>query len=245
MHRSKAVPGFTLIELSIVMVILGLLIGGIMAGKSLIRASGLRSVIKERDVFATATGTFQERYNALPGDMPNAYSYWHTLGIAGCMTDTTVAGGCNGNGNGYVDHAGNEGSRFWMHLSFAGLIPGSYSGLPVDVNGFGVVTPASKLAPNTWAATSNSTTSQASDYFGVSNVELGLWLILGTPYPDVFMSGSKVTNGEAWSIDRKIDDGRATTGTMLSGYGDNGTDYYNVGTLGANAVDGLLFFKIE
>lgn len=63
---------FSLVELSIVLVILGLLVGGILAGQSLIRASELRAVTSEQARIVTAIQAFRDKYFALPGDMRNA-----------------------------------------------------------------------------------------------------------------------------------------------------------------------------
>ena len=67
---------FSLVELSIVLVILGLLVGGILSGQSLIRAAQLRSVTADYTRFVTAVNTFRDKYFALPGDMTNAQSVW-------------------------------------------------------------------------------------------------------------------------------------------------------------------------
>lgn len=64
--------GFSLVELSIVLVILGLLTGGILAGQSLIRAAELRSVTTEYGRWVTAMHSFRDKYMAIPGDMRDA-----------------------------------------------------------------------------------------------------------------------------------------------------------------------------
>ncbi len=64
--------GFTLIELSIVLVIIGLIVGGVLVGQDLIHAAALRAVISEKDRFSAAIYTFQGKYGYLPGDFPNA-----------------------------------------------------------------------------------------------------------------------------------------------------------------------------
>ena len=131
--------GFTLIELSIVLVIIGLIVGGILTGQSLIRQAELQSILADVNKFSTAAFTFQGKYAALPGDMPNATSYWGinpncSTGGAGTGTET-----CNGNGNGLIDMMAPDNScceygtsmeqfLFWQHLGNAGLIPGQFSG---------------------------------------------------------------------------------------------------------------------
>ena len=68
--------GFSLVELSIVLVILGLLTGGILAGQNLIRAAELRSVTTQFQNYHAAVMTFRDKYFALPGDMANAEDFW-------------------------------------------------------------------------------------------------------------------------------------------------------------------------
>lgn len=77
--------GFSLVELSIVLVILGLLTGGILSGQSLIRAAELRSVVTDIQQIQTSIYSFRDRYMALPGDMKDATDFWG------------IAGGSNGN----------------------------------------------------------------------------------------------------------------------------------------------------
>ena len=73
---SSSSSAFTLVELSIVLVIIGLLVGGVLSGKSLIRASELRAVASEFSYYKIAIGNFKDKYSALPGDMRNAVTYW-------------------------------------------------------------------------------------------------------------------------------------------------------------------------
>ena len=109
-HAYKA-SGFSLVELSIVLVILGLLVGGVLTGQSLIRAAELRSVTTEYGKYSTAIRAFKDKYFALPGDMTNAIAFW---GPAPDCADTATTAGtgtqtCNGDGNNNI-YAGKEGS---------------------------------------------------------------------------------------------------------------------------------------
>ncbi len=67
---------FTLIELSIVLVIISLIVGGVIGGKSLIQATKIQGVIAEMDALRTAWHTFSLQYDAMPGDMRDAEDYW-------------------------------------------------------------------------------------------------------------------------------------------------------------------------
>lgn len=112
--------GFTLLELSIVMVIIGLIIGGITVGQDLVRAAEIGAVVNEANKYKVAFNTFKLKYNAVPGDMDNAQSYWTSCIDAGADT-------CNGDGNGKVETS-KETRRGWQHLSLSEIIPGQYTG---------------------------------------------------------------------------------------------------------------------
>ncbi len=131
---------FSLVELSIVLVILGLLTGGILAGQSLIRAAEVRSVGTDYNRYVAATQTFRDKYMAIPGDMNNATRFWtRQVNASHCVTNSAAAvstpGTCDGNGDGNVygwsPNASESGEsfQFWRQLALAGLVEGSYTGL--------------------------------------------------------------------------------------------------------------------
>ena len=68
--------GFTLIELSIVIVIIGLIVAGVVGGQTLVKQAKLRSIITDVQKTQTIINTFFLEYGAMPGDMPNASNYW-------------------------------------------------------------------------------------------------------------------------------------------------------------------------
>lgn len=88
-YRSK--NGFTLVELSIVLVIIGLVIGGVLAGKELLKSAEVRKSISTLEQTASAVNTFKIKYGCLPGDCTNTTSLFSTLSS-------------NGNGNGRIDN---------------------------------------------------------------------------------------------------------------------------------------------
>jgi len=116
--------GFTLIELSIVLVIIGLLVGGILVGRDLIKAATNRRVISQVQATQTAISTFRLKFNGLPGDMVNATDYF--------------ADAVNGNGDSYISEntgmAVFEGSNLWNQLADAGLVTGNHPPVIVDYN---------------------------------------------------------------------------------------------------------------
>src|ERR1035441_2116364 len=146
--------GFTLLELSIVLVIIGFLVGGVVAGVELIQAARLNKVMTDMRKVLTAGNTVQNKYDGLPGDISNATYYW---GAAGTPTNTwggcysivgTGTQTCDGNGDGQIWYGGGpyaEPYRFWQHLSLAGLIEGSYNGVDGSDGSNGYSTPGTNV----------------------------------------------------------------------------------------------------
>ena len=105
--------GFTLVEIAIVLVIIGLLLGGILKGQEMITQAKIKNVIADMSGVSAAMYGYQDRYKALPGDDK----------LANRWTSATV-----GNGDGIVAGkwtAGTEALAFWDHLRLAGFISGS------------------------------------------------------------------------------------------------------------------------
>jgi prepilin-type N-terminal cleavage/methylation domain-containing protein len=223
--------GFSLVELSIVLVILGLLTGGILSGQSLIRAAELRSVATEYQQHTTAVQSFRDKYMSLPGDMNNATAFWGKDNAA-CPTHTgTTAtnGVCNGNSNGLLDVTGvanghTESFQSWKHLALAGLIEGTYSGLAGSAGSIHAIinsnVPKSKLTNAGWS----------SRYLGQSAGGTGAY---AGDYGNLFSYGANTTNSstrdpvmrpeEAWNVDSKVDDGIPSRGKLIThGVIDNG-----------------------
>ena len=87
--------GFTLIEMSIVLVIIGLIVGGVLVGQDLIKAASVRSQISQLEKLETAIYAFRDKYSGLPGDLSNATTFFGATDANGY----TVA---NGNGDGTI-----------------------------------------------------------------------------------------------------------------------------------------------
>ena len=212
---------FSLVELSIVLVILGLLVGGVLSGQALIRAAELRAVSTEYSRWATATQTFRDKYMALPGDMGNATEFWGLAGGTGrdaaCNNAVTSATNtCNGDGDGLLRSIGAaESSLFWQHLANAGLIE--------------------------WRLTKASTCCEVNQSLPPSRLSQGSWFVGGytapvagspnafdgTYAPNAFSFSHRPNNTsvqgvltpeEAWNVDIKLDDGVIYSGKFVANW---------------------------
>ena len=219
--------GFSLVELSIVLVILGLLVGGILAGRSLIRASEIRQITTQQRQFVTAAQAFKDKYFAVPGDFNQATQFWGRVGggNGNCSNDLTDSDTglptCNGSGNGRI--SGSEMFRFWEHLATAGLIEGSFTGVAGPL-GPSHHTPGSNCPAATvgggWTAVDRDIT-MTSQFFVI-------------PYGNILQVGTATGSGtlfegiirpeEAWNIDTKMDDGRPAYGKVIASRHGNCTD---------------------
>jgi prepilin-type N-terminal cleavage/methylation domain-containing protein len=109
---SPNLHGFTLLELSIVLAVIAMLVGGIFAGTSLVRAAELRSVVTDANNYAAAVANFRSQYRGLPGDITNAANYWTSAS----------------NGNGDSTITGSERFQFWYQLNQAAMVDKSFTG---------------------------------------------------------------------------------------------------------------------
>ncbi|MEO8628421.1 MAG: prepilin-type N-terminal cleavage/methylation domain-containing protein [Betaproteobacteria bacterium] len=116
--------GFTLIEIAIVLVIIGLLLGGVLKGQELITGARVRNLISQQDGIKAAFFGFQDRYRALPGDYAAADKNLN------CGTSITCP---VGNGNGRVENPATSTGTIheeliaWNHLTAAGFLNGNYT----------------------------------------------------------------------------------------------------------------------
>jgi len=116
--------GFTLVEIAIVLVIIGLLLGGILKGQEMIAQARIKNIIADFSGISAAYHGYQDRYRALPGDDAQAAGRW-----------TTPTAATNGDGNGLVTGTYNndntacvvtvESCGWWDHLRRAGFVAGS------------------------------------------------------------------------------------------------------------------------
>lgn len=224
--------GFSLVELSIVLVILGLLVGGILAGQSLIRAAEIRAVTSDLSKYASAHYAFRDKYFALPGDMNNAVAFWgaadgSTGETTACLTTDSLTLSdtkrtCNGDGNGRIETTGttDEIRRYWQHLANAGMIEGTYAGIVGTSGGNlpGYNSPISRLSklalsigwlPNASNGYASGATYDFDGFYGNTFAVQGPRNNSLTPPQERLLRP-----GEFWNIDTKLDDGKPHIGKI-------------------------------
>ena len=113
--------GFTLVEISIVLVIIGLLIGGVLKGQEMINNAKINRIASDFEGVSAAIFSYQDRYRSLPGDDNGASARWGT-GVTNGHSNGTITGNWNSTNN------ANESRIFWQHLRNSNLIPGNTTG---------------------------------------------------------------------------------------------------------------------
>ena len=194
----KKQNAFTLIEVSIVLVVIGLIVGGILVGGEMVHQSKLRATATQAMKFQTAVTTFYTKYQCHPGDC-----------LTATMTDFGLSAG--GDGNGFTTGSW-EGLRGWVHLAETGMIEGSYDGAwdgDVKPN---ESYPALKLNDSMgWRFQDFSATSGYYSHFPLNTQ----WFRTGNYVGGYYVSYEVLTPEDAQVFDNKIDDGLPLTGRVM------------------------------
>ena len=230
--RNVRQQGFTLIEMSIVLVIIGLIVGGVLVGQNLIKAAAARAQISQIERYQTAVSTFYGKYGYLPGDIPPS-----PAAQFGFVTRAGTVGRGDGNGEldgfsgavGYSWGINGENLFLWEDLSTAGLIDGTFN---TYVDGTapsctsvtcGLYFPVAKLGEGNvvytysgYAQASHGTTGFGPNFFAINVGMLGGCANISTLCGGNSLPG--ITSLQAFSMDMKIDDGLPTKGKVLAQY---------------------------
>ena len=196
--------GFTLIEIAIVLVIIGLLLGGVLKGQELINSAKVKNLATDFKNIPVFIYGYQDKFKALPGDDLNATNHLGTVCVAPCQ---------NGSGNGILGGssaadvwsdttATDETQQFWIHVRLAGLAPGPTTGQPdyrPTNSAGGVIGIQSNISSGNGAFTT--ITKNAA---GTASLMTGSYIICSTGILGKF----------AAQLDTTLDDGNPDTGSM-------------------------------
>ena len=229
--------GFSLLELSIVLVITAILAGGVLTGQSMVESSRLNSVISDVKRFSKAIDDFQDQYHGFPGDLADVTVLTQPL-------DTSIQASA-GDGDGYISSAmttndnavGNpntsETSQVWLQLQLAGFISGNFNALYDDcnpsINGVQGGIAGSLIQGDGYMVYQGAVGSVAQGQLNIQMFHLpiacnttavfksgGGWSLgslVGIGLPD---SLGALTAEKAHIIDNKIDDGIPSTGIVTA-----------------------------
>jgi prepilin-type N-terminal cleavage/methylation domain-containing protein len=244
--------GFTLIELSIVLVIIGLVVGGVLVGQDLISAAEVRATISQVEKFNTAVNTFRGKFGYLPGDI-NAVA----AAQFGFAPHGNAYGGQGGDGNGYIEGNGlsfgttnsiecGEPLMAWVDLSSGAggnLIEGSFSSVTSSEGSFSGPTPGTdldlylpqaKLGRGNYfyiyegtSVTPTAFVDFAVNYFGLSAVSSI------SSAQCAIISSANIAVAQAHAMDKKVDDGMPQSGNVMAWYMNGDSD--QMWTDGTNA----------
>ena len=215
MQPKRMQSGFTLVEIAIVLVIIGLLLGGILKGQEMITQARIKNVVNDFNGITAAYFSYMDRYKAVPGDDPNAAQRWP----GGGGIPAALNGGSNGQIGGLygvsspatlaqanVDNTQGESWNFWWHLRLAGFVAGATSG----------------------QAAYSQPTNAVGGIVGVQTNAL-------TNLTGVVMCSANVPDKVASAVDTQVDDQRSNTGQMMA-YTMGTTDTAATNITGATAA---------
>ena len=248
MPKRAANQGFTLIELSVVLVIIGLIAGGILVGRDLVNAAAVRGQISQIDKYNSAVNTFYGKYGALPGDAPatvaNQFGFAPRGPYAGEGDGNGIIEGVlfpgAGQNNGLAQGTG-ETTLFWVDLSTSRLLDSALN--TASANG--------AVPINSATGITQTTTPNLDSYFPAGKIGQGNYIYiyssLGVNYygiaaitnlawgweTEVNSTNRGLTVQQAYNIDKKVDDSLPRYGRVQAAYANYGV----ISPLPSGAID--------
>ncbi len=199
----RTLRGFTLIELAMVLVIVGLVIGGILVGREMIRSATISQVARNYNLYATAYITFKDKYNCIPGDCGNA---------------TKFGLGSNGDSDGKIWPY--ETRNLCFHLTNAAMVPAGCTiegftpslGVKANVNALPNPYTGSALFEISYITPNAPYTLH---YPPGNYISVGGESPAGNYYPYGVFNSQAMFPEDAYRLDTKIDDGKPLSGQLL------------------------------
>lgn len=204
--RARRVAGFTLVELAIVLVIIGLIIGGVLTAQQITQNARITSAIQGLKSVQAAAQSYHQNYGALPGDDGGASTRFGDK-VPGSGDGNGMIGGGVTLQSTYNIQGNNEGTFFWSHLRAAGLIKGNSQTPELLGNPFGGV-------------------------YGVQNGAFSDGFALGVNV----LCLDHASGAAAQAIDQQLDDGKPGSGNILGGSNITGAKADNYNNANSNYI---------
>jgi prepilin-type N-terminal cleavage/methylation domain-containing protein len=186
--------GFTLVEIAIVLVIIGLLLGGILKGQEMITQAKIKNVIADMSGVSAAMYGYQDRYKALPGDDKNAKTRWAST------TEGDGDGVIEGKYTAVAADDPKESYYFWHHLRLAGFVSGT-----------GAEQPFNAVSGKMGVQTSDGTAAGSATF---KNGVLSDGAATPTVFTSLMLCSANLPDKIAISVDAQTDDGTGKSGTV-------------------------------
>jgi prepilin-type N-terminal cleavage/methylation domain-containing protein len=212
--------GFTLVEIAIVLVIIGLLLGGILKGQELINSAKVKSLANDFRTIPTYIYAYQDKFKSLPGDDANIAGH-----LGGTAAQATTPAGKQGNGviegNWWSGTQTDESYLFWQHVRLSNLAPG----------------PTNAADPNYWPSNAmggkigiNSASAAAAQITGMT----GTYQICSTGILGKFVK----------QLDIQMDDGDTATGSMRATSNVTSTAFTQTAAVATATIDDATTYTV-
>jgi prepilin-type N-terminal cleavage/methylation domain-containing protein len=186
--------GFSIIELTIVLMVIGIIVGMTLKGQDLLERARMQALKQDIKLFQSSVVSFREKYQGLPGDLRSAANRLQARGSVPVV---------NGNGNGLIDTP-QEQTQFWQHLALADFVKGiTVVASPEPI--FGETLPEARIGGG-----------YSIQFKKVYTVRRHWFRLSRTPVEDAGDVAGVLTAAQAYEIDRDMDDGSPRSGNVVA-----------------------------
>lgn len=215
--KASAQGGFTLVEIAIVLVIIGLLLGGILKGQEMITQAKIKNIVNDFNGITAAMNSYQDRYRAIPGDDRNAATRWVSAALpTGTENGNGQIAGLYNNPLTVIATGNQESNLFWWHLRLSGFVAGPTTGISAGIQ------------PNNAVN-------------GIMGVQTGDGTATTLSFGALIICSSNLPDKVGIAVDSQMDDGAPNTGQVrgqsqtapnpdlsgaATGYQETGTNQY-------------------